>query len=431
MKTLKIGLLGYGTVGQGVVELLKRNRQEWLKKTGYEVTVTAIAKRNWHGVNQPKNTLCTTNPGEVISHAEVDIVLELIGGTEQAFDLVMQAILQGKHVVTANKALIAAKGSEIFEAATQQGVQVAFEASVAGGIPIIKSLKEGLIANEIQSVAGIINGTSNYILTAMRNEGRDFSDVLAEAQALGYAEADPTFDIEGIDAAHKLTILAAIAFGVELDFDKLSIEGISKITRQDIEYAEELGYRIKHLGIALRRKKGIEVRVHPTLVPESTLISKVDGVMNAVRVFGNGVGETLFYGAGAGSLPTASAVMADVLGLITHLPAKPISPLGYALDATENKLPILTTEKQQSAHYLRMTVLDKPGVMADITRILADSNISIEAILQKEPHHHDLADIVIVTQVVKEAELQSALSMIKSLPTVSGEIMRIHLEHFD
>lgn len=430
MKTLKIGLLGYGTVGQGVVELLKLNQQEWQKKTGFNVTVIAIAKRNWQSVEKPTDTLCTTDPNQVVNHADIDIILELMGGTEQAFDLVMQAIAQGKHVVTANKALIAAKGSAIFAAATKHGVQVAFEASVAGGIPIIKSLKEGLVANQIQSVAGIINGTSNYILTAMRNEGRDFADVLTEAQALGYAEADPTFDIEGIDAAHKLTILAAIAFGVELDFDKLSIEGISKVTRQDIEYAEELGYRIKHLGIALRRKDGIEVRVHPTLVPESTLISKVDGVMNAVRVFDNGVGETLFYGAGAGSLPTASAVMADVLGIVTHQSAQHISPLGYTLNG-EKQPAILATDKQQSAHYLRMTVIDKPGVMADITRILADSNISIEAILQKEPHHHDLADIVIVTQVVKEAALQSAITLIKSLSVVSGEITRIHLEHFD
>lgn len=429
MKTLKLGLLGYGTVGQGVVELLKQNQSEWQNKTGFDIVVTAIAKRNWDGIEKPANVDCITDSKAIVNRDDVDVVLELIGGTDLAFDLVMTAIANGKHVVTANKALIADKGTEIFTAAAEKGVQVAFEASVAGGIPIIKSLKEGLIANEIQSVAGIINGTSNYILTSMRNEGRDFADVLAEAQALGYAEADPTFDVEGIDAAHKLTILASIAFGIELDFDKLSIEGISKITRQDVEYAEELGYRIKHLGIALRRENGIEVRVHPTLVPETTLISKVDGVMNAVRVFGNGVGETLFYGAGAGSLPTASAVMADVLGLVTNLAANHISPLGYVKDNTP-KLPVLATEKQQSAHYLRMTVIDKPGVMANIAQILADQNISIEAILQKEPQHDDRAAIVIVTQVVEEADLQVALSAIKSLDSVSGDIMRIHVEHF-
>lgn len=429
MKTLKLGLLGYGTVGQGVVQLLKQNQQEWQSKTGFDIMVTAIAKRNWGNIEKPQNIDCITDTNAIVSRDDIDVVLELIGGTDLAFDLVMTAIANGKHVITANKALIAAKGMEIFTAAAEKGVQVAFEASVAGGIPIIKSLKEGLVANEIQSVAGIINGTSNYILTAMRNEGRDFEDVLTEAQALGYAEADPTFDVEGIDAAHKLTILASIAFGIELDFDKLSIEGISKITRQDVEYAEELGYRIKHLGIALRRDNGIEVRVHPTLVPESTLISKVDGVMNAVRVFGNGVGETLFYGAGAGSLPTASAVMADVLGLVTNLAANHISPLGYANSNTA-QLPVLSTNAQHSAHYLRMTVTDKPGVMADITRILAEKNISIEAILQKEPQKIDLASIVIVTQIVAEADLQAAITAIKQLETVSGDIMRIHVEHF-
>lgn len=430
MKTLKLGLLGYGTVGQGVVELLKQNSNEWQSKTGYAVSVSAISKRNWDGIEKPDGVDCITDTATIVTRDDVDVVVELIGGTDIAFDLIMSALENGKHVVTANKALIAYKGTEIFQKAAEKGLQVAFEASVAGGIPIIKSLKEGLVANEINSVAGIINGTSNYILTAMRNEGRAFADVLEEAQALGYAEADPTFDVEGVDAAHKLTILASIAYGIDLDFDKLTVEGISNISRQDVAYAEELGYRIKHLGIAIRRDKGIEVRVHPTLVPDATLISKVDGVMNAVRVHGNAVGETLFYGAGAGSLPTASAVMADVLGLTTNLSAEHITPLGYADDSNAT-VTVLPVEAQQSANYLRMTVSDKPGVMAKIAGMLAEQSISIEAIIQKEPESgENEAVIVIVTQTVKESNLQSAISAIKSLDSVNGDIMRIRVEHF-
>ncbi len=431
MQTLKLGLLGYGTVGQGVLELLKQNQEEWQSKTGYQVSVSAIAKRDWSGIEQPAGVDCITDSASIIGRDDVDVVVELIGGTDVAFDLIMRALDNGKHVVTANKALIAYKGTEIFQKAEEKGLQVAFEASVAGGIPIIKALKEGLIANEINSVAGIINGTSNYILTAMRNEGRAFADVLEEAQALGYAEADPTFDVEGVDAAHKLTILASIAYGVDLDFDKLSVEGISTITRQDVAYAEELGYRIKHLGIAIRRKNGIEARVHPTLVPSSTLISKVDGVMNAVRVHGNAVGETLFYGAGAGSLPTASAVMADVLGLTTNLAAAHINPLGYVRSDQRKKNTVLSTDEQQSAHYLRITVADQPGVMAKIAGILAEKSISIEAIIQKEPESNENeAVIVIVTQEVKEADLQQAIVAIKALDTTKGDIMRIRVEHF-
>lgn len=430
MNELKLGLLGYGTVGQGVVELLKQNNSEWKNKTGTNVSVSAIAKRNWEGITQPEGVDCLTDTAALVTRSDIDVVVELIGGTEIAFDLVMSAIEHGKHVVTANKALIAAKGTEIFQYAADKGVQVAFEASVAGGIPIIKALKEGLIANEITSVAGIINGTSNYILTAMRNEGRTFEDVLGEAQALGYAEADPTFDVEGVDAAHKLTILASIAFGIELDFEKLSIEGISQISRQDVAYAEALGYRIKHLGIAMRRKHGIEVRVHPTLVHHSALISKVDGVMNAVRVHGNGVGETLFYGAGAGSLPTASAVMADVLGLVNNLVAHHVSPLGYAQTATSD-LTVLAAEQQCSANYLRLTVDDKPGVMANITRVLADKDISIEALIQKEPEDNQTqVSIVIITQEVQELNLQAAIQEFKQLPSVDGAVMRIRVEHF-
>lgn len=430
MQTLSLGLLGYGTVGQGVLELLNQNREEWQKKTGHTVTVSAIAKRNWNGIDRPAGVDCLTDSSAIVNRDDIDVVVELIGGTDIAFDLVMAALENGKHVVTANKALIADKGTQIFQKAAEKGLQVAFEASVAGGIPIIKALKEGLIANEIQSVAGIINGTSNYILTAMRNEGRTFADVLAEAQALGYAEADPTFDVEGVDAAHKLTILASIAYGIDLDFDKLTVEGISSITSQDVAFAEALGYRIKHLGIAQRRDNGIEVRVHPTLVPKSALISHVEGVMNAVRVDGNGVGETLFYGAGAGSLPTASAVMADVLGLVNTLAATHVTPLGYAKNNVK-ALPVLTVEQQQSANYLRMVVVDKPGVMANIASILAEQNISIEAIIQKEPpSDQDQAVIVIVTQVVNEADLQTAINTLKALDSITSNIMRIRVEHF-
>lgn len=430
-KTLKLGLLGFGTVGKGVLQLLQKNQAEWHKKTGYQIEVVAIARRNWTQQERPAGIDCLTDPYAVVNRADVDVVIELIGGTDMAFDLVMKALDNGKHVVTANKALIAHKGREIFNKAAEKGLQVAFEASVAGGIPIIKALKEGLAANQILSVAGIINGTSNYILTAMRNEGQSFADALKKAQALGYAEADPTFDIEGIDAAHKLTILASVAYGIDLDLKKLSIDGISLITKQDVDYAEDLGYRIKHLGMAIRRDDGIEIRVHPTLVPQDTLIAKVDGVMNAVRVFGNGVGETLFYGAGAGALPTASAVMADVLGLLTQQSSPEISPLGYSENSHE-KLQVLPEQAQQSANYLRMQVVDKPGVLAKITHILAQKNISIEAIIQKEPIAGEAnVSVVIITQSVTEANLQAALAEIKALDSVDNRIMRIRVAHFD
>ncbi|MPV85596.1 homoserine dehydrogenase [Ostreibacterium oceani] len=430
MKTLRLGILGYGTVGQGIVALLQKNQLSWQDKTGCNVVVTAIAKRNWDGIDKPVGIDCINDATAIVNRDDVDVVLELIGGEEAAYELILRAIENNKHVVTANKALIASKGREIFARAAEKGVQVAFEASVAGGIPIIKSLKEGLIANEINSVAGIINGTSNYILTAMRNEGRAFGEVLKEAQDLGYAESDPTFDVEGIDAAHKLTILASIAYGVALDLDKVEIEGISHIAPQDVRYAETLGYRIKHLGVALRRPEGIEIRVHPTLVPETALISKVDGVMNAVRVFGNAVGETLFYGAGAGSLPTASAVMADVLGLVTNLTAGHVSPLGYANNSNHSTR-VLPVAEHQSANYLRFSVEDKPGVLADVTRIFANQSISIEALLQqKESDNAVYVPIVIVTPVVNEADLQTAITQIAQLDAVQGDVHRIRVEKF-
>lgn len=430
MEKLKLGLLGYGTVGQGVMALLEKNIQELFNRTGYEVSVAAIAKRNWNGIEQPAGILCTTDSQQVVDHAEVDVVVELIGGESAAFDLVMRAIENKKHVVTANKALIASRGAELFKAAENNGVQIFYEASVAGGIPIIKSLKEGLASNQIQSVAGIINGTSNYILSAMRNEGRDFAEVLAEAQSLGYAEADPTFDIEGVDAAHKITILASVAYGVALDFSKVTVEGISKISRQDVSYAEELGYRIKHLGIAQRRDNGIEVRVHPTLVPETSLISKVDGVMNAVRVYGNAVGETLFYGPGAGAMPTASAVVSDVLSLVTSLAAKNMNLLGYSNDQGEAPA-VLDADEHLVSNYLRMTVVDRSGVLANITTVLAKHNINIEAFIQKEaPEGNDSVPIVMLTKPVLRSHLDKALAEVAALDAIVSDIVRINVEHF-
>lgn len=430
MEKLRLGLLGYGTVGQGVVTLLEKNKQELFNRTGYDVSVSAIAKRNWDTVDKPVDIFCSTDSQQVVDHPDVDVVVELIGGESTAYDLVMRAIANKKHVVTANKALIASRGTELFKAAESNGVQIYYEASVAGGIPIIKSLKEGLASNQIQSVAGIINGTSNYILSAMRNEGRDFDDVLNEAQRLGYAEADPTFDIEGVDAAHKITILASVAYGVELDFSKVSVEGVSKINRQDVSYAEELGYRIKHLGIAQRRDNGIEIRVHPTLVPDTNLMSKVDGVMNAVRVFGNAVGETLFYGPGAGALPTASAVVSDVLSLVTSLAAKNMNLLGYANNHKDAPT-VLDSSEHIVSNYLRMTVTDKSGVLANITSVLAKHNINIEAFIQKEGAAESASvPIVMLTKPVLRAHLDKALDELSSLNDIVSDIVRINVEHF-
>ncbi|HYQ70905.1 MAG TPA: homoserine dehydrogenase, partial [Gammaproteobacteria bacterium] len=370
----------------------------------------------------------------VVDEPEVDIIVELIGGYEPARELVLKAIANGKHVVTANKALIAKHGNEIFAAAQARGVMVAFEAAVAGGIPIIKALREGLAANQIEWLTGIINGTGNFILSEMRDKGRDFADVLAEAQALGYAEADPTFDIEGIDAAHKLTILASIAFGIPLQFDKVYTEGISNITREDVEYAGEFGYRIKHLGYTRRSAKGIEMRVHPTLIPERRLIANVDGVMNAVLVNADAVGPTLYYGAGAGSEPTASAVVADIVDVARTLTADPenrVPHLAFQPHSISDT-PILEMADVETAYYLRMQVTDRPGVMADITRIIGDAGISIEAILQKEPAPDaDRASIILLTHVVRESQMNTSIGKIEALDSIHGRVTRIRLEHLD
>ncbi len=424
-----------GTVGGGTVNVLKRNAEEIARRAGRGVVITHAATRdiNKERICDTSGITLTTDPQAVVNDPEVQIVVELIGGDGLARELVLAAIDNGKHVVTANKALIAKHGNEIFARAREKGVMVAFEAAVAGGIPIIKAVREGLAANQIEWLAGIINGTGNFILTEMRDKGRDFAEVLAEAQALGYAEADPTFDVEGIDAAHKLTILASIAFGIPLQFDDCFTEGITKITREDVAYAEELGYRIKHLGVARRTTAGVELRVHPTLIPERRLIANVDGVMNAVLVKGDAVGPTLYYGAGAGAEPTASAVVADLVDVTRTLTADPenrVPHLAFQPDALSD-LPILPVAEIETAYYLRLQAADKPGVLADVTRILGDAGISIEAILQKEPVGDAEATVILLTHRVQEAKMDYAIDAIEGLDSIGGEIMRIRLETLD
>ncbi|MEK7304421.1 MAG: homoserine dehydrogenase [Pseudomonadota bacterium] len=436
MEPVKIGILGLGTVGSGTVNVLTRNADEIQRRAGRGIRVVSAAVRDLKRKrNCPTEGIrLTANPQEVVNDPEVAVVVELMGGYEPARTLVLNAIENGKHVVTANKAMIAAHGNEIFAAAQKKGVMVAFEAAVAGGIPIIKTIREGLAGNRIEWLAGIINGTSNFILTEMRDRGADFADVLAEAQRLGYAEADPTFDVEGIDAAHKLTILAAIAFGIPLQFKKAYTEGITKITRLDVEYAEQLGYRIKSLGVARRTDKGVELRVHPTLIPERRLIANVDGVMNAVLVKGDAVGPILSYGAGAGADPTASAVVADIVDVVRTLTSDPnnrVPHLAFQADQLSD-LPVLPMEEVETAYYLRLQAQDKPGVLADVTRILADLGISIEAILQKEPRAgEDTVPVIILTQRVLEKYMNQAITKIEALPSINTKIMRIRLEHLN
>ena len=433
MKPVKVGVIGLGTVGGGTVNVLKRNALEISRRAGREIVVSRAAARN---LNQPR--ICdtqgidlTSDPFSIVNDPDIDVVVELMGGYEPARELVLTAIANGKHVVTANKALIALYGNEIFAEASRQGVMVLFEAAVAGGIPIIKAIREGLSGNRIKWLAGIINGTGNFILTEMRDKGRDFSDVLAEAQALGYAEADPTFDVEGIDAGHKLTILASIAFGIPLQFDKVYTEGITRITRLDVEYAEELGYRIKHLGIARNTDQGVELRVHPTLIPNRRLIANVNGVMNAVLVCGDAVGPTLYYGAGAGAEPTASAVVADLVDVVRAMTSDPenrVPHLAFQPNAIAD-LPILPAEAIRTAYYLRLTAEDKPGVLADVTRILAGHNISIEALIQKEPPKGQTSvSIIMLTQLTLEKEMNAAIAEIEALAAVTGQVARIRLE---
>ena len=436
MQPVKIGLLGLGTVGGGTVSVLTRNADEIARRAGRDIQITLAAAKEYDaeaivGLNQIESI--TDDPFSVVDNPDVEIIIELMGGYSPAKELVLKAIENGKHVITANKALIALHGNEIFEAAQKKGVTVAFEAAVAGGIPIIKAVREGLAANQIEWIAGIINGTGNFILTEMRDKGRDFKDVLKEAQSLGYAEADPTFDIEGIDAAHKLTILGSIAFGMPLQFDKTYTEGITKIEQQDVLYAEELGYRIKHVGISRKVKNGIEQRVHPTLIPERRLIANVDGVMNAVLVKSDAVGPTLYYGAGAGSEPTASAVVADIVDVVRALTTDPenrVPHLAFQPDALSD-INILPIQEIETAYYLRMYAIDKPGVVADVTKILGDSDISIEAILQKEPvGNASCIPVIFLTQCVREKTMNGAIAQIEKLDAIDGKVMRIRMETF-
>ncbi len=435
MRPLNVGLLGFGTVGKGVFDVLARNGGEIARRAGRPIRITWIGTRTLDRAREAtrgaKGVHLTSDTGSVAVHPDVDIVVELIGGIEPARELVMSAIGAGKHVVTANKALLALHGNEIFAAAHARGVMVAFEGAVAGGIPIIKALREGLTANRIEWIAGIINGTSNFILSTMRDTGASFDAVLAEAQKRGYAEADPTFDVEGIDAAHKLTIMAAIAFGVPMRFAGAYHEGITKLTREDIRYAEELGYRIKLLGIARRKTAGYELRVHPTLVPTKRLIANVEGAMNAVLVKGDAVGATLYYGAGAGAEPTASAVIADLVDVTRMHTADPehrVPHLAFQPDQISD-LPVLPIGEVETSYYLRMRVDDRPGVLADITRILADREISIDAMIQKEPSEgEDQTDIILLTHRSIEKRVVDAIRAIEALPTVRGAIIRIRLE---
>ena len=433
MKPINVGLLGIGTVGGGTWDVLNRNADEIRRRAGRAIRISVVADKATARAKRivKGKARVVSDAFAVTRDPSVEIVVELIGGYTLAKKLVLDAIRNGKHVVTANKALLATHGNEIFAAAQKNGVMVAFEAAVAGGVPIIKALREGLTANRIEWIAGIINGTSNFILSEMRDKGLAFDDALKDAQAKGYAEADPTFDIEGIDAAHKLTILSAIAFGVPMQFRKAYTEGISKLTKADIGYAEELGYRIKLLGITKQTGKGIELRVHPTLVPARRLIANVEGVMNGILIKGDAVGATMYYGAGAGSQPTASAVVADLVDvtrLITADPEHRVPHLAFQPDQL-SKTPILDIEQVETSYYLRMRVADKPGVLARITRVLADSSISIDAMVQKEPGEgQDRVDIVMLTHRALEKNVNRAIRKIEALSTVVGKVTRIRLE---
>jgi homoserine dehydrogenase len=439
MQPMRVGLLGLGTVGRGTWTVLKRNAEEITRRAGRPIRITQIATRSPEKARTlllPSDGVAvSTDAAALVCRDEVDIVLELIGGIEPAKTLVLQAIARGKHVVTANKALLAAHGNEIFAAAQKAGVMVAFEAAVCGGIPIIKALREGLTANRIAWIAGIINGTSNFILSEMRRTGAAFAVALQEAQARGYAEADPAFDVEGIDAAHKLAIMSAIAFGVPMQFDKAYTEGISTLMLEDIRYAEELGYRIKLLGITRRasvgQREGIELRVHPTLVPATRLIANVEGAMNAVLVKADAVGSTLYYGPGAGAEPTASAVIADLVDVTRMHTADPehrVPHLAFQPDQLSD-IPFLPMGEVVTSYYLRLRVQDRPGVLADITRILADRDISIDAMIQKEPAEGvEQTDIILLTHQSIERQVSDAIERIEALPTVHGKVVRIRME---
>jgi homoserine dehydrogenase len=433
MKPINVGLLGIGTVGGGTFIVLQRNAEEITRRAGRPIRITVVADKNVELAKKVTGGACrvTDDAFSVVADPEVDIVIELIGGYGVAKELVLKAIANGKHVVTANKALLATHGNEIFKAAQDKGVMVAFEAAVAGGIPIIKALREGLTANRIEWIAGIINGTTNFILSEMRDKGLSFDTVLKEAQRLGYAEADPTFDIEGVDAAHKITILSALAFGIPMQFDKAYIEGISKLDAIDIKYAEQLGYRIKLLGITKRTAEGVELRVHPTLIPSKRLIANVEGAMNAVLVQGDAVGATLYYGKGAGAEPTASAVIADLVDVTRTATADPqnrVPHLAFQPNAMAD-IKILPMDDVITSYYLRLRVQDKPGVLADITRILADEQISIDAVIQKEPGEgEEQTDLIMLTHQTREKRINAAIKKIEALGVVAGKVTKLRLE---
>lgn len=433
MKAVNVGLIGLGTVGGGTLNVLVRNAAEISRRAGRDIRVTHAAAREYdpETLEGLENLNISDDAFAVVENPEVDILVEMIGGYSPARELVLKAIENGKHVVTANKALIAVHGNEIFEAARANGVTVAFEAAVAGGIPVIKALREGLVANHIEWIAGIINGTGNFILSEMKDKGREFADVLKEAQELGYAEADPTFDVEGIDAAHKLTILASLAFGIPLQFDKCYTEGIGKIEPLDISNAEQFGYRIKHIGFTRMTPDGVELRVHPTLIPEKRLIANVDGVMNAVLMQGDAVGPTLYYGAGAGSLPTASAVVADIVDIARALTVDPdnrVPHLAYQPDALSN-VPVVSMEDVFSGYYMRLAVSDESGVLAKITELLGENDISIEAFLQKpSPAGVDAAVVTVLTKITREGKFNAALDKIRALPEVVREPVCFRVE---
>ncbi|MBL8460864.1 MAG: homoserine dehydrogenase [Zoogloea sp.] len=436
MKPINVGLLGIGTVGGGTFTVLKRNEEEITRRAGRPIRITAVADKNLELAKSVAGSgvRLTDDAFSVVTDPEIDIVVELIGGYGVAKELVLKAIENGKHVVTANKALLAVHGNEIFAAAQKKGVMVAFEAAVAGGIPIIKALREGLSANRIQWIAGIINGTTNFILSEMRDKGLSFADVLKEAQRLGYAEADPTFDIEGVDAAHKATLMASIAFGVPVQFDKAYVEGITKLDAADIKYAEQLGYRIKLLGITKRREHGIELRVHPTLIPSNRLIANVEGAMNAVVVQGDAVGTTLYYGKGAGAEPTASAVVADLVDITRLHTADPehrVPHLAFRRGELHDT-PILPIDEVVTAFYLRLQVADEKGVLARITGILAENDISIDAVLQRESAEGEKqTDLIILTHDTVEGRMTKALAQMQALPTVLAPIVRIRKEELN
>ena len=438
MKPIQVGVLGIGTVGTGVFEVLRRNQEEIKRRAGRGIEIVAVSRRDQAKAREIVGdaALVVEDPRDNIRNPDIDIVVELIGGYTLARELVLEAIAAGKHVVTANKALLAVHGTEIFEAAHKKGVMVAFEAAVAGGIPIIKALREGLTANRIEWIAGIINGTTNFILSEMRDKGLDFATVLKQAQELGYAEADPTFDIEGVDAAHKATIMSAIAFGIPVQFDKAYVEGISNLNAVDIRYAEQLGYRIKLLGITRRTTvngvEGIELRVHPTLIPAKRLIANVEGAMNAVLVHGDAVGASLYSGRGAGAEPTASSVIADLVDITRLATADPehrVPHLAFQPNAMTN-IEILPMSEITTSYYLRMHVADQPGVLADLTRILAERGISIDAMLQKEPAEGEThTDIIMLTHQTQEKNVTAAIEKMEALNSVVGTVTKIRLEN--